>query len=59
MLTKELVLEQLKDLPDKFSIDELMEKLLFIYKLETALEESKNGKVTSNEVIKKEYKKWL
>ncbi len=59
MLRKEKVIEQIKELPEKFSIDELMEKLLFIYKLETAMEQSKVGQTTSHEEVKEKFKKWL
>ncbi len=59
MLTKEMVMDQLKDLPEKFSLDELMEKLLFLYKLETALEQSKNKQTISHEAVKEQFKKWL
>ena len=59
MLTKEMVMNQLKDLPEKFSLDELMEKLLFLYKLETALEQSKNKQTISHEEVKEQFKKWL
>lgn len=59
MLTKEKVIEHIKGLPEKFSMDELMEKFLFIYKLELALEQSKNKQVIPHEKIKDKYKKWL
>lgn len=59
MLTKEMVIDQIKDLPEKFSIDELMEKMLFLYKLEAALEQSKNKQTTPHEEVKDQFKKWL
>jgi len=59
MLTRENVIDYIKQLPEQFSLDELMEKLLFIYKIETAMEQSKEGQVTPHEKIKEKYKKWL
>ncbi|TAK46519.1 MAG: hypothetical protein EPO28_02350 [Saprospiraceae bacterium] len=59
MLTRETVLEQIKAMPETFSIDELMEKLLFIYNVETGLEQSKKNQVTPHKEIKEKYKKWL
>jgi hypothetical protein len=59
MLRKEMVIDQIKDLPEKFSIDELMEKMLFLYKLEAALEQSKNKQITPHEEVKDQFKKWL
>lgn len=59
MLTRENVIDYIKQLPEQFSLDELMEKLLFIYKIETAMEQSKEGQFTSHGKIKEKYKKWL
>jgi len=41
------------------SIDDLMEKLLFLYKLEVALDQSKKDHVQSHESVKEKHKKWL
>lgn len=59
MLTRATVIEQIKQLPEQFSIDELMEKMLFLYKLETGLEQSKKGQTIPNEQVKAKYQKWL
>ena len=59
MLTRATVLQQIQQLPEQFSIDELMEKMLFIYKLETGLEQSKNDQTIPNEQVKAKYQKWL
>lgn len=54
-----MVIDQIKDLPEKFSLDELMEKMLFLYKLEAALEQSKSKQTTPHEEVKDQFKKWL
>jgi len=59
MLTRATVIQQIQQLPEQFSIDELMEKMLFIYKLETALEQSKKDQTVPNEKVKAKYQKWL
>ncbi len=59
MLTKSNVIQQLRQLPEQFSIDELMEKLLFLYKIETALEQSKNDQTIPHNKVKEKYQKWL
>ena len=59
MLTRATVLEHIQQLPEQFSIDDLMEKIFFLYKLELALEQSKNGKVKSHQEIKEKYQQWL
>jgi hypothetical protein len=41
MLTKEQVINSLKEMPDKFSIDDLMDKLILLQKIEIGLEQSK------------------
>ena len=55
----ENVIKYIEELPDKFSLDELFDKLLFIHKVETALEQSKNNQVTSHEEVVKKFDKWL
>lgn len=59
MLSRESVIQHIMTLPENFSIDELMEKLLFIYNVESGLEQSRNGQVKPHEEVKKKYKKWL
>jgi hypothetical protein len=58
MLTKNQVITSLKDLPDEFSIDELMDKLILLQKIEFGLDQSKTGKVYTSEEAKKMLKKW-
>ena len=59
MLTKEEVLKYINEMPDKFSIDEFFDKILFLHKVETGLEQSKNDNVTPHEEIEEKFKKWL
>ncbi|MFT4664135.1 MAG: hypothetical protein ACI8YQ_003441 [Polaribacter sp.] len=59
MLTKEQLLKYIGKLPDQFSIDELMDKILFLHKVEMGLEQSKNDQVTRHEQVKDRFKKWL
>lgn len=59
ILEKKNVLKYIEELPDKFSLDELFDKLLFIHKVETGLEQSKNNQVTSHEEVVKKFDKWL
>ena len=41
MITKDQVLNSLKEMPTQFSIDELMDKLILLQKIEIGLEQSK------------------
>lgn len=58
MLTKEQVINSLKDMPDKFSIDDLMDKLILLQKIEIGLEQSEKGQVYTVEEAKEMLKKW-
>ncbi len=58
MLTKDKLRQSINKLPDKFTIDELIDQLIFIEKVEEGLEQSKEGKVLSNEDVKEIIEKW-
>ena len=57
-MKKNYVISVLKDLPKEFSLDELMEKLLVIEKIENGLRDVKKGKTLSHERVKREIAKW-
>jgi hypothetical protein len=59
MLTKQKVLKSFKQLPDEFSIDEAIDKLIVLQKVEKAEAEIKEGKGFSTAEAKKKLKKWL
>ena len=60
MISKTKLKEQIDKFPeDEISIDELIERLLFIEKLEKRIESSKNGNTISDKEVEKEMKKWL
>ncbi len=52
MISKEKVIDSLKNLPDSFSIDELIDQLLFIEKVEKGLAQSEKGEVYTTEQAK-------
>lgn len=58
MLTKDKVNKTIKNLPDSFTIDELIDQLIFIEKVEEGIKQSEEGKVVSNEEIKRMIDKW-
>ena len=49
MLTKALVKKQLENLPEEFSLDDLVEKLIVILKIEKGLKDSENNNVVSED----------
>lgn len=59
MLTKSQVAEQLEKLPDVFTLDDLVEQLILIQKIEKGLKDSKEGKVISEEELDNEIEKWF
>ena len=58
MVTKGQVINSLKDMPDQFSIDELMDKLILLQKVEMGLEQSQRGEVYSTQEAKEMLKQW-
>jgi Zn-dependent alcohol dehydrogenase len=58
MLTKEKLNKTINNLPDSFTIDELIDQLIFIEKIEEGYQQSEEGKVISNEDVKSMIDKW-
>ena len=58
MLTKDKLRQSINKLPDSFTIDELIDQLIFIEKVEEGLKQSKERKILSNENVKKIIEKW-
>jgi predicted transcriptional regulator len=58
MLTKSKLKKSLENLPESFSIDELIDQLIFIEKVEEGLDQSEKGQVVSNEDVRKIIDKW-
>jgi len=58
MLTKDKLRQSINKLPDTLTIDELIDQLIFIEKVEEGLEQSKEGKVLYNEDVKEIIEKW-
>ena len=58
MLTKDKLNKTINNLPDSFTIDELIDQLIFIEKVEEGLQQSKEAKVVSNEDVKSMIDKW-
>ena len=59
MLVKKQVIKTLKEMPDEFSMDEAIDKLIVLNKIEKARNEIKEGKGLSTKEAKKKLQKWL
>ncbi|SLJ90702.1 hypothetical protein [Salegentibacter salarius] len=53
MLTKSKLKEEIEKLPETFSIDELVERLIFIEKVENGISQSEKGEVISEDELEK------
>ena len=59
MLTKKKLLLAIKEMPDNFTIEELLDHVLFVHKVETGLAHSHSGKTISSSQARLKLKKWL
>jgi predicted transcriptional regulator len=58
-MRKSTVIESINKLPDEFSIDEIIERLIIIEKIEKGLKEVKDGKINTEDQAKAKLSKWL
>jgi hypothetical protein len=59
MLTKEAVNNQIKGLPDEFTLDELIERLLIVEKVNQGLKDVEEGRTVSEAELDKRMQKWF
>ncbi len=57
-MTKDQVLYAINNMPKEFDLEELIEKLLFVEKVEKGLAQLDEGKSKSNKEAKKLIKSW-
>jgi len=59
MLTKDKVKELVDHMPETFSVDDLIERIFLLQKIESGQKEIENGEGIDWEDIKKEMDLWL
>jgi predicted transcriptional regulator len=59
MTTKEKVLQAVRDLPDEASVEDAMERLLLLAKIERGLRQADTGQTLSHAEVKERMAKWL
>jgi len=59
MITKTKLKEQIDNFPDQFSIDELIERLILVEKIENGKTQSENDEILSESEFDKEINKWF
>lgn len=58
-MKKSAVLDSLSNLPDEFSIEEIIERLIIIEKIDKGRQQVKEEKVNTEEQAKAKLSKWL
>ncbi|MFW5700801.1 MAG: hypothetical protein ACOCWM_03840 [Cyclobacteriaceae bacterium] len=58
MLTKNILRQSIDNLPDSFTIDELIEQLIFVEKIREGIKQSDEDKTISNDDVKSMIEKW-
>jgi predicted transcriptional regulator len=56
---KDHAIEAIQQLPDDVSYEDIMERLLFIQKVELGLRDVQEGRIKSHEEVRERMSKWL
>ncbi len=59
MVTKDKILKSLADLPDRASVDDFIDRVMLLEKIEIGLQQSEAGKTISLDEAKNRHSKWL
>lgn len=59
MLNREKLIETIKQLPENFPIDEVIERIILLDKIETGLQQSAKDQITPDENLDDKLPKWL
>ena len=57
MITKTKLKEQIESFPEQFSIDELIERLILVEKIENGIKQSENDEILDESELNEEVKK--
>jgi predicted transcriptional regulator len=58
-MTKTLLNEAVKEMPNEFSIDDLIEKLILMQSFEEGRQQYQTGKVFTHQEVGQKLEKWL
>jgi predicted transcriptional regulator len=58
-MKKTEIIDTLKEMPDEFSADELIERILLLQKIDAGLNQVQTGKIYSEKEAEKKLEKWL
>lgn len=59
MITKENLIHAINKMPDKFSIDDIIEELVVLSKIEQGIADVESGNVYTDKQVEKNLAKWL
>jgi len=59
MITKTQLIGTLDKLPENLTIDEVIDHLIFVEKVQKGLSDSENGRINSKDEAKQKLSKWL
>lgn len=59
MITKTQLISSLEKLPENLTIDQLIDHILFIEKIQKGISDSENGRINTKEEAKQKLSKWL
>ena len=59
MLTKDKVRKTIDRLPESFTVDQIVEELVILNRIEEGLKDIEEGRVFTTDQVKKELKTWL
>lgn len=59
MLTKKQLISTLRNLPEKFSVEDVIDRVVLLQKIEIGIEQSKAAKTRTTKEAKAKLKKWL
>jgi predicted transcriptional regulator len=59
MITKTHLLSTFDKLPENLTIDQVIDHIIFVEKVQKGLEDSENGRVFTTEEVRKKLNKWL
>ena len=59
MLTKENVISAINELPEPLDIDDVLEKIILLEKIQKGIEQSEKGQVIPDEELDQRLESWL
>jgi hypothetical protein len=59
MITKSKLIDSFEELPENLNIDEVIDHIIFVEKVQKGMNDSENGKINSKEETKRKLSKWL